>query len=92
MRGYHNGILELMNLVDNLVLPDDMKATIYECLENLIIGSTQAIKAIKAGQVIHNLPAYMSPADWTHLESNATMYDHICMSLPRGLPPWGWSA
>lgn len=49
----------------------------------LTIGSTQAIKIIKAGQVIHNLPAYMSPADWTHLESNATIYDHMHVIAKR---------
>ena len=78
-----SGILELMNHVESVVLPDEMKAKIYECLENLTIGSTQAIKIIKAGQVIHNLPAYMSPADWTHLESNATIYDHMHVIAKR---------
>ena len=78
-----SGILDIMNHVDSLSLPDDLKARLHECLEQLTIGSTQAIKVIKAGQVIHNLPGYMSPADWTHLESNATIYDHMHVIAKR---------
>lgn len=78
-----SGILDIMNHVDSLSLPDDLKARLHECLEQLTIRSTQAIKIIKAGQVLHNLPAYMSPADWTHLESNATIYDHMHVIAKR---------
>lgn len=78
-----HGILELINHIDTLSLPDDMKAKFHECLEKLTIGSSQALKMIKAGQVIHNLPAYMSQTDWTKLETNATLYDHMHVIAKR---------
>jgi len=72
-----HGILELINHIDSLSLPDDMKAKLHECLEKLTIGSSQALKVIKAGQVMRNLKAYMSQTDWAKLETNATLYDHM---------------
>ena len=48
------GILELMNHLDTLVLTDDVKSKLNACLEELTIGSSQAVKVIKAGQLIHN--------------------------------------
>ena len=77
------GILGFINHTDTLVLPDGMKAKLHECLEQLTIGTSQALKVIKIGQVIHNLPAYMSQGDWAKLETNATMYDHMYVIAKR---------
>ncbi|CAL1170052.1 unnamed protein product [Cladocopium goreaui] len=43
-----HGILELINHIDSLSLPDDMKAKLHECLEKLTIGSSQALKEAHA--------------------------------------------
>ena len=77
------GILELMNHLDTLVLADDLKSKLNACLEELTIGSSQAVKVIKAGQLIHNLPAYISAADWAKLEATATLYDHMHVIAQR---------
>eukprot|EP00435_Cladocopium_sp_Y103_P001066 s7059_g1.t1 len=73
-----------MNHVDTLTFPDDVRAKLTECLEQLTNGSSQVIKVVKAGQVIHNLPAYMSQADWAKLEVTATLYDHMHV-IAKGL-------
>lgn len=72
-----NGILQLLSHVEDLLLPEPEKERLNQCLESLSLSSGEAVKVVKAGQVLHNLPAYLNQDDWTKLNAKSTVTDHL---------------